>query len=109
MLDLLIIAFIIVFITDLTDVWDYIKKWIWDLTFNHTKPYTGFHCKLMECSLCQIWWVGLIYLLITSSFTIPYIGYVALLSFLSPVLKDILLFLKDTLTTIIIFLNKINL
>ena len=98
MIDLLIITGIIVFITDLTDWWTSIKKLIWKFVFKNNKPYKEFPLKPFDCSLCSTFWIGLIYLLLTKSFTIPYIGYVALLAYLTPVIKDILFFIKDILT-----------
>lgn len=107
MVNLLIITAIIVFITDLTDFWEYVKKQIWKFAWGKSKPYKEYQLKILDCSLCQTWWIGLIYLLFTHQFTIPYIGYVALLAYLTPVIKDILYLIKDAFTKAIEVINNI--
>lgn len=57
--------------------------------------------KPWSCSLCMTWWVGLIYLLVVGKFTIPMIGLVALLSFMTPVLKDLMLSVRELLNLIV--------
>lgn len=46
-------------------------------------------------------WVGLIYLLITQSFTLPYITVVCILAYLTTTTRDILYLVKDIIDTII--------
>lgn len=97
MLELLIIAFIIVFITDLSGVVDNIHRLIWYCVYKN-KPYNSkFRIKILSCSLCQTFWVGLLYLLFVGKFGVVMIGYVCLLAFLTPVFQDMLLGIKDIL------------
>lgn len=96
MIELLIITALIVFIIDLSgfvnEMERIIGRWL-KCTVRIPKPFS--------CSLCSSWWAGLIYLIIVGRFTILWIGYVALLAFLTPVIYNILQFLRDGLNRII--------
>lgn len=108
MINLFILTCIIVFIIDLSGFVDemvkrlyykYIKVGDYHTLIPKLKPFT--------CSLCLSFWVGLIYLLITRQFTILMIGYVCLLSFLSPIIGDILVMIKDVLNKVINLIYKL--
>lgn len=105
-LNLIILQFIVVFIVDLSGVMTHIKKGIWKWLKGKDKPYKEFSFKPFDCSLCSVWWTGLIYLLITHSFTIPYIAFVALLAFLASTSATLLQLLKDSLDTLLYILDK---
>lgn len=102
LINLLLISCLVVFVIDLSGFVDEIVSRLY-------KKYVGvgdYHLilpklKPFSCSLCSTFWAGLIYLLITHSFTIPYIAYVCLLAFLTPITGDLLTLIKDTLTKII--------
>jgi hypothetical protein len=108
-LNLLILSLIVVFIIDISGFFKTIAKHFYRWVFNNKKEmpedfdwdnvFIGFH--ILKCSLCATFWTGIIYLLATSAFTILNLGYVALLAFLTPVLKDALLLIKDMLTTVL--------
>lgn len=108
MLNLFLLTCIIVFIIDISGFVDEIVKRIYDKYIKvgdyHTllpklKPFT--------CSLCSTFWIGLIYLLITSQFNILMIGYVCLLAFLTPIIGDIFILVKDALNKIINLIYKL--
>ena len=108
MINLFILTCIIVFIIDLSGFVDemvkrlyykYIKVGDYHTLIPKLKPLT--------CATCLNFWVGLIYLLITSQFTITMIGYVCLLSFLTPIIGDILVMIKDVLNKIINLIYKL--
>lgn len=96
LVNLLVITFIIVFIIDLSGIIDelekMIAKWLKVTKVHIPKPFS--------CSLCSTWWLGLLYLIIIGQFTIPYIGYVALLAYLTPVWMNVLIALKELLIKI---------
>lgn len=56
--------------------------------------------KPFSCSLCMTFWIGLIYLLCTSNFTIPYIAVVVFFSLISSNISGFLICIKDILSTI---------
>lgn len=107
MLNILLIAIICVIVTDLTDFFDYVKRYIWNWSFNYTKPYTGFSFKLFDCSLCQTWWVSLLYLLISQTITLPLMVYALFIAYLTPVIKELILLLKDILIKLLDIIYKI--
>ena len=102
LLDLLIISFIVVFIIDLSGVIDdaerKLGKWL-KCKARIPKPFS--------CSLCSTFWLGLLYLLITHNLTIPLIGYVSLLAFLTPTFNNVLLTVKDAILFVINKIDKI--
>lgn len=95
-LELLFICAIIVFITDLSGAIDDLVIPLIKRALNIPKN-ANISIKFITCSLCQTWWIGLIYLLIQHAFTIPNIAYVCLLAYLTPHLKAILLYIKEFL------------
>ena len=108
MINLFILTCIIVFIIDLSGFVDemvkrlyykYIKVGDYHTLIPKLKPLT--------CSLCLSFWAGIIYLLITSQFTILMLGYVCLLAFLTPIIGDILVMIKDALNKIINLIYKL--
>lgn len=91
--NLILITIIFVIVTDLTDFPDFLNRRLWKILFK--VPYNGKQFKLLSCSLCQSWWMMLLYLILTHNLTIPYIALSLTFSFLTPVIKETLLFIKD--------------
>lgn len=91
-IDLLWVASIIIYIVDLSGWTETLLAFISHYT---GKRVTSF--KPFTCSLCMVWWAGLIYLLIVGAFTLPYIAMVALLSFLSVPLGQLLILIREAL------------
>lgn len=93
MLNLLIITALVVFVIDISgfveEMETIIARWLKVKKVHIPKPF--------GCSLCTTWWTGLIYLLIVGKFTIPWIGAVAMFSFLTPVFQSVMLFVRDFL------------
>lgn len=104
-IDLILIQLIIVYIIDLSGAVESFKLFISKILTKGKIQTTNFDLKPFTCSLCMTWWIGLIYLLICHSFTIPYISLVALLSYLTPLSSSILLLIKDL---VIFLVNKLN-
>lgn len=98
-LELLLICAIIVLITDLSGAIDDLVIPIVKRAFNIPKN-ANIRIKFITCSLCQTFWIGLLYLLIQHAFTIPNIAYVCLLAYLTPNIKGILLYMKELLVFI---------
>lgn len=95
-LDLLLMTIIIVFIIDLSGVLEsieaFLSKWLKGKA-KVPKPFS--------CSLCSTWWSGLIYLWVCSQFTLLNITIVALFAFLTPVISNLLVWIKETLSWMI--------
>lgn len=99
-INIILLATIIVFIVDLSGAIEHLVKPIVKY-FLHIPPHKDITLPLIECSLCVTWWIGLIYVCIVSianSFTNQFlilVSVLALVSFLTPVIKDILVLIKD--------------
>lgn len=100
MINLILITLLTVFVIDLSGIVDSVKYFLWK-TWIKKGDYHSLHLKPFDCSLCSSWWLGLIYLFVTHQFTFPLIAFQALLSFLTPVMGDFMLWVKDTITTLI--------
>lgn len=106
-LNILIISTIIVFILDLSGFPQYWQRKIYTWVWNGARDPDKFDftqvplIKLFCCSLCQTFWWGVGYLLVSHRFTILNIAYVCLIAFLTPITKDFLIWFKDLLQTII--------
>lgn len=101
-INLLIITIIICFIVDLSgfiqEMEGILSKWL-KFKVHIPKPFS--------CSLCLSFWCNLIYLLISHHFTLPYIVFVALASFLSKNISGFLLWIRELLVKIETLLYKL--
>ena len=95
MIDLLIITLILVFIIDISGIITEIERMMQKKLQRKVVIR-----KPLSCSLCMTWWSGLIYILITG-FSIPMLGYVALLAFLTPIFKDMLLVIRELMQKVL--------
>ena len=95
-LNLLYISIIIVFIIDISGVIDEVEyilgKWLKCKT-KIPKP--------ISCSLCSVWWIGLLYIIIYGKFTLFNIMIVAIYSILTPIIKNLIIFIKELFSYII--------
>ena len=100
-INILLLATIIVFIVDLSGSIEHLVKPIVKHLL-HIPPQKDITLPLIECSLCVTWWISLIYICIvtiTNAFTfnqfLILVSVLSVVSFLTPVLKDILVLIKD--------------
>lgn len=107
-LELFLIALMIVFVTDIAGFPQTLLELVWRYAFKK-RPFpeyiswTEIHplLKIMECSLCQTWWVTLIVLIACGEWTLPMMAYCMFLAYLTPVLKDLLVLVRDFLAEMI--------
>ena len=99
--NILLISTIIVFIVDLSGAIEHLVKPIVKHLL-HIPSHKDITLPLIECSLCVVWWIGLIYVCcvsIANAFTfnqfLILVSVLSLVSFLTPVIKDILVLIKD--------------
>ena len=62
---------------------------------------------LFGCSLCCTWWASLLYILVTGQLSFLMIAYIALIAFMTPIIKDIMILLKDAATKLIDVIYKL--
>lgn len=101
MLELLLIGCIIVFITDISGIVDYIHKFIWSWLYPNITYKSTWRIKILSCSLCQTFWIGIIYLLIMGIFNLPMLAFVCLIAYFTPVIQEILFLIKDLMIRIL--------
>lgn len=106
-LNLFLISVIVVFIVDISGAVDSLKSGIkWILTRGKMNS-SDYRLKPFDCSLCCVWWCGLIYLLVTGEFTLPYITVVCLLACFSGLIKSSILLIEDAVVKIIKVIYKL--
>ena len=101
MLDLFLIGVICVIVIDLSGVIDSIKSVIKRLFTKGKMSDPNYSLKPIDCSFCMNFWCGLTYLLVTNTFSLWMITYVLLISVMTPVIKDVLLLVRDKLILLI--------
>lgn len=102
MLNILMISIIWVFIIDLSGAIPKLNKTVGKWLFKGIK--TEIELPVISCSLCSTFWTGLLYLLISGQFILYYIAYVCFISFMTPVIKDLLITIKEKICG---FINNI--
>lgn len=91
-LNLIIIAFLAVFIVDYSGFIEEMDK---ALTKVLKSKFSLHIPKPFSCSLCLTWWCGLIYLIIAGGLSFVSLGVLGLLCCLTPELLSIIHFVKD--------------
>lgn len=102
---LLLIQALCVFVIDYTGA---VEELFTPLVKRLTGAKIGTIGKPFNCSLCSTVWLSLLWLLCKGSFTLSYIGLVALLAALTPVTLDIIWFVRDFLQGIVAWLRYIT-
>lgn len=95
-IDILLVAIVTIYIVDLsgfTDSWRSLVAT--KLGIKALKPLPPF-----DCGLCMTWWVCVIYSLCTGSFSLGTLTYIAVLSFLSIPIGQVLIFIKEAFIAI---------
>ena len=95
-IDLILLQLITVFIVDLSGAIEHLKLFISSYLTKSKIKSTNFSLKPIDCSLCMMHWIGVIYLLFTG-FTIPLYAVVCILSLLTPVTSNLLLYIRDSI------------
>lgn len=107
-INLIFITIIVCFIVDVSGFFTFVKKFVASRLEGKYKNITPEDIKIpfITCSLCSVWWTGLIYLLFVGKFTIPYIAFVAFLSLISSNISGFLMVIKDYLAAFEMWLQK---
>lgn len=106
-LDLLCIATIIVVITGISDWPDSVKKLISYIFTKGKIVKTDYRLHLVDCEFCQIFWTGIIYLLLVGKFTLLYFAFVCLLATFSNIIKNTIMLVEDLIISLIQWIYKI--
>ena len=107
LINLILIAAIVVFIVDISGAVDSLKSGLkWILTKGKMKN-SDYQLKPLDCSMCMTFWSGIICLLITNNFTLPYLAFVCLLACFSGIIKSSILLVEDILIKITQLIYKL--
>lgn len=104
--ELICIAIIIVYIVDVSGVIDYIKRFISNFLTKGKIQSSNLSLKPFDCSLCMMFWIGLIYILLNHSFTLQSLMLVCMMSFSTPIILNILLYMRDLMNKLIDYAYK---
>lgn len=99
--DLLLIAIIVVSVTDISGFFDYFEEWL-GKKIGGTVSF-----KILECSLCQTWWCCFIYLILTHNIHLWTLAASLFIAVQTPVIGDTIYLVRDTIGNLISKLNNI--
>ena len=109
-LNLFIISVIWTLILDLCGFGKTVDKLFYRIIYKGRAWRDDAHFPPFDCSLCMTFWTGLFYLILTHSFTIPYLMFLLTFAWATTIEKDIFLLVKDLITKIVdIIYNTFNL
>lgn len=101
MLDLFLIAVIVVIIIDLSGITLSIKSGIKRLLTRGRMSDPNYSLKPIDCSFCMTFWTGLVWLLVTHSFSLWMLTYLLLLCVMTPVIRDVIILIRELFIKII--------
>lgn len=96
LLNLLLITIILVYIIDISGAPEDLFKPLIRMLFKMPKT-TNIRIGPAECSKCATIWIGLLYLLLTHSFTITNIAIVCGFSFITLHIRGLILYIREFL------------
>ena len=101
MLDLFLIAVIVVIIIDISGITLSIKSSIKRLLTRGRMSDPNYSLKPLDCSFCMTFWTGLVWLLVTHSFSLWMLTYLLLLCVMTPVIRDVIILVRELFIKII--------
>lgn len=106
-INLILISVIICYLIDLSGIIQTIKYALWKRMFKGIGRPEGLKLKPFDCTLCSIWWTGIILMLVTHEFTLINLMITALVSYFSKHITELLLIINDGITAIEAIINKL--
>ena len=107
LINLTLITVIVVFIVDISGAVDSLKSGLKRILTKGKMKNSDYQLKPLDCSLCMTFWSGIIYLIITNNFTLPYLAFVCLLACFTGVIKTSILLVEDILIKITQLIYKL--
>ena len=101
-IDLLMVAVITIYIVDLSGFTD-----TWLKALSAYKGRKIGQLKPFSCSLCMVWWVCLIFLLVSRKCSLPMVAFSALLSMMSVPIGQLLMLIREAILKAINFLMEL--
>lgn len=101
MLNLFLIAVIVVIIIDISGITLSIKSGIKRLLTRGRMSDPNYSLKPIDCSFCMTFWTGLVWLLVTHSFSLWMLTYLLLLCVMTPVIGQVIILIRELFIKII--------
>ena len=101
-IDLILVAMVTIYIVDLSGFTD---TWLKALSAYKGRKIS--QLKPFSCSLCMVWWVCLIFLVISRKCSLPMVAFSALLSLLSVPIGQLLMLIREAILKAINFLMEL--
>lgn len=101
MLNLFLIAVIVVIVIDISGITLSIKSSIKRLLTRGRMSDPNYSLKPLDCSFCMTFWTGLVWLLVTHSFSLWMLTYLLLLCVMTPVIRDVIILIRELFIKII--------
>ena len=95
-IDIILVALVTIYIVDLSG---FTETWLNILSNYRGRKITGL--KPFSCSLCMVWWVCMIFSLVTGECSIPMVAFIALLSLLSVPCGQLLILIREAFLKVI--------
>lgn len=105
MIDILFIAVICVVIIDISGFTDSWKSGLKRILTKGRFSEPNYSLKPFDCSFCITWWTGVVYMLITHSMSLWMTAYLLGICVMTPVIRDIIILIRETLLKIIKYLS----
>lgn len=99
-LQLTLLAGIVVFIVDCSGFTDTLLSVASRFTARYNLPPVK-SLRPVTCSLCMVWWTGIIYLVAVGQFSLQALAFVALLAHLSKTITYFFIFIRESLSSLI--------
>lgn len=99
-----VIVVVIVDLSGFTDSWKSGLKYLLTKGQFRSPEYS---LKPFDCSLCLTFWSGLVYLLVTAQFSLFMLAYLLVVAFMTSVIKDALILVKDMVTFLLGIINNL--
>lgn len=99
--ELLLICVIIVYILDISGFGYDAKTFISKILTKGKINTANYSFKPFLCSRCMTFWLGLIWIIVTKEFSLITLSFCFLLSWLTFVIKDLMILIEDLWTKII--------
>lgn len=99
-LNILLIAVVFVIGIDIAGFWDEFSGYIsWLITKGKSRK--PLNIKPFSCSFCLTFWVSLAYIILTNNFSILNVAYIMFISYMTGIIKELLIALYDLLIKIL--------
>lgn len=106
-INILLIALIVTIVTDRTDFFQHIERVIYKVMHPSRQP-RELHWKILRCSLCQTFWCSTIYLITSHNISLFWIAYALVVAFMTPVIGELVDYLRDILLKFFEIMRKIT-